>query len=395
MTAKTFFQFIHSHQKSPELYFRLAAIACFSLISYPLYSQTPPLPDSKFWITDGPVNAILATNNTVYIGGDFSYVGPRTGPLALFNQATGGLLAVPPQINGIVKTVVSDGTGGWFIGGTFAGIGGVAVTNLAHLNADLTPDGNWNANLNGTTVNALALDSGRLYIGGNFSRLNGQVLSGGLAGVDVTNPVVSWNPLLSGSVNALQITNGLVYAGGSFFSVGSSNVQNLAAISTSTALATAFSGSSIDQAVLTLFVSGANIYVGGQFTTIGTKSRNRLAALDLSTGIATTWNPKPNVIVRALFITSTNAYIGGDFTTISVANRRGFASIGLTGAGTAQSLDIALQSSGTASTGPLHCAPRQLTVCRWPVHECARWIALFGCRREHRFQFNHSCAARH
>ncbi len=175
------------------------------------------------------------------------------------------------------------------------------------------------------------------------------VLSGGLAGVDVTNPVVSWNPLLGGSVNALQITNGLVYAGGSFFSVGSSNVQNLAAISTNTALATAFSGSSIDQAVLTLFVSGANIYVGGQFTTIGTKSRNRLAALDLSTGIATTWNPNPNGIVRALFITSTNAYIGGDFTTISVANRRGFASIGLTGAGTAQSLDIALQSSGTAS----------------------------------------------
>lgn len=33
----------------------------------------------KFWRTDGPVLAILVTNDTAYIGGQFSYVGPDTG----------------------------------------------------------------------------------------------------------------------------------------------------------------------------------------------------------------------------------------------------------------------------------------------------------------------------
>ena len=324
------------------------AIACYGLAISQLHGQPAAFPNSQFWLTDGPVNAILATNGVVYIGGDFSYVGPHTGPLVLFDQTTGGLQAVPPPINGTIKTVVSDGAGGWFVGGTFTSIGTTAITDVAHLNRDLTPDTSWNANLVGSTVNALALDSGVLYIGGSFSKINGLAVQG-LAGVSVTNAVVSWNPLLSGSVNALQVTNGLVFVGGNFFSVGNSNVQNVAEISTSTALANSFNPSTVDSTVFTLFVTPNDVYVGGQFSTIGTKSRNRLAELDINTGVATSWNPNPNGIVRALVITSTNAYVGGDFTTISVANRRGFASIGLTGAGSAQSLNLALQSAGTVN----------------------------------------------
>src|ERR1019366_2918087 len=333
----------------------LIAFACFCTFVSQLHSQPAALSDPKFWFPAGPVNAILATNNTVYIGGDFSYVGPHTGPVALFDQAAGGLQAAPPRINGtagvngVVKAVVPDGSGGWFIGGTFTGIGTLAVTNVAHLKPDLTPDTGWNAKLVGSTVNALALDSGRLYIGGTFSKINGLALSGGLAGVNAANPVVNWNPLLSGSVNAMQVVGGLIYVGGSFYSVGNSNVQNVAAISTSTTLANSFNPSTVDAQILTLFVTATNIYVGGQFTTIGTKSRNRLAALDLNVGVANSWNPNPNGIVRALYITSTNAFVGGDFTTISVANRRGFASIGLTGVGTAQPFDLALQAPGTAN----------------------------------------------
>jgi hypothetical protein len=334
---------------------KLIAFACYCIAVSQLRGQPAALSDPKFWFPAGQVNAILATNDTVYIGGDFSYVGPRTGPVALFDQAAGGLQAAPPRINGtpgvngVVKAVVPDGSGGWFIGGTFTGIGTLAITNVAHLKPDLTPDIGWNAKLVGSTVNALALDSGRLYIGGTFSKINGLALSGGLAGVNAANPVVNWNPQLSGSVNAMQVVGGLVYVGGNFYSVGSSNVQNLAAISTSTALANSFNPSTVDQQILTLFVTGTNIYVGGQFTTIGTKSKNRLAALDLNIGVANTWNPNPNGIVRALFVTSSNAFVGGDFTTIAVASRNGFASIGLTGTGTAQSLNLQFQGPTTVN----------------------------------------------
>jgi hypothetical protein len=333
---------------------KLIAFACYCMAVSQLRGQPAALSDPKFWFPAGPVNAILATNNTVYIGGDFSYVGPRTGPVALFDQAAGGLQAAPPRINGtpgvsgVVKAVVPDGSGGWFIGGTFTGIGTLAVTNVAHLKPDLTPDAGWNARLVGSTVNALALDNGRLYIGGTFSKINGQTLIGGLAGVNAASPIVNWDPQLSGTVNAMQVVGGLVYVGGNFFSVGSSNLQNLAAISTSTALANSFNPAP-DLQVLTLFVTATNIYVGGQFTTIGTKPRNRLAALDLNVGLANAWNPNPNGIVRALYITATNAFVGGDFTTISLASRRGFASITLTGTITAQPFDLALQSVGTAN----------------------------------------------
>jgi len=334
---------------------KLIAFACYCTVVSQLHSQPAALADPRFWFPAGQVNAILATNNTVYIGGNFSYVGPHTGPVALFDQAAGGLQAAPPRINGtsgvngVVKAVVPDGSGGWFIGGAFTGIGTLAVTNVAHLLPNLTPDTGWNAKLVGSTVNALALDSGRLYIGGTFSKINGLALSGGLAGVNAANPVVNWNPLLVGTVNAMQVVGGLIYVGGSFSSVGSSNVQNVAAISTSTALANSFNPSTVDQPVLTLFVTATNIYVGGQFTTIGTKSKNRLAALDLNIGVANTWNPNPNGIVRALFITSSNAFVGGDFTTIAVTSRNGFASIGLTGTGTAQPLNLLLQGPTTVN----------------------------------------------
>src|ERR1039458_7665208 len=326
------------------------AFACYCLAVSQLHGQPAPLSNQKFWMTDGPVNAILATNDAVYIGGDFSYVGPRTGPAALFDQATGGLLvSAGPQISGVVKAVVSDGSGGWFIGGTFTRIGTANITNVAHLNPDLTPDALWDAHLVGSTVNALALDIGRLYIGGTFTKINGQATSGGLAGVGATSPVLNWNPLLAGTVNAMQVVGGLAYVGGSFYSVGNSNVQNLAAISTSTALATAFNPYNVDASVFALCVTATNIYVGGQFSAIGNKSKNRLAALDLNLGGANNWNPNPNGIVRALFVTSSNAFVGGDFTSISLGSRHGFASIGLTGTGTAQPLDLQLQSSVTVN----------------------------------------------
>ena len=204
-------------------------------------------------------------------------------------------------------------------------------------------------NLAGTGVNALLLDSKILYIGGSFTRVNGVANSGGLFGLSTTNASVQWNPVLSGTVNALALNAGLVYAGGNFFSVGSSNISNLAAISTNaTALATGWNPAP-DAAVLALQISGTNIYVGGQYANIGTKARNRLAAISLTNGVAGTWNPNPNGIVRALWVTATNAYVAGDFTTISVSSRHGFAALGLTGTGTAQPLDIQIQSPTTAN----------------------------------------------
>jgi hypothetical protein len=296
---------------------------------------------------DGPVNAIVTVGNTVYLGGDFSYIGPRTGPAALFDQASGNLLTLPPRISSTIKAVVPDGSGGWFIGGNFTNIGSVVITNVAHLNPDLSLDRNWSARMIGTIVNALALDSGTLYVGGTFTRVGGQAISA-LAGLSAANASVQWNPqMTSGTINAMQVANGLLYIGGAFFSVGASNRANVAAISISTALANTWDPEA-DAAVLALQISGNVVYAGGQFLNIGTKPRNRVAALDATTGIASLWNPNASGIVRAIAVGTGAVYVGGDFTTIAAASRRFFAALNTT-SGQSQALDLQLQSDATVN----------------------------------------------
>jgi hypothetical protein len=64
---------------------QLIAFAACCIVVSQLRAQPAALSDPKFWFPAGPVNAMVVTNDTVYLGGDFSYVGPRTGPVALFD----------------------------------------------------------------------------------------------------------------------------------------------------------------------------------------------------------------------------------------------------------------------------------------------------------------------
>jgi hypothetical protein len=41
------------------------------------------------WVTNGPVSAVVAAGNRVYIGGEFTYVGPNTGSGVLLDRRRG------------------------------------------------------------------------------------------------------------------------------------------------------------------------------------------------------------------------------------------------------------------------------------------------------------------
>jgi hypothetical protein len=68
--------------------------------------------------------------------------------------------------------------------------------------------------------------------------------------------------------------------------------------------------------VSALAASNGTMYAGGYFTSIGGQARSRIAALDTTTGLATAWNPSANGSVSALAVSNGAVYAGGAFTII-------------------------------------------------------------------------------
>jgi hypothetical protein len=91
-----------------------------------------PAPSTS-WVTDASVEAIAHHDNTTYIGGSFTYVGPRNGGFARIDGVSALRDAAMPDIAGTVSDVVLDGAGGWYVGGTFSWAGGQPRSNVAHV----------------------------------------------------------------------------------------------------------------------------------------------------------------------------------------------------------------------------------------------------------------------
>jgi len=292
--------------------------------------------DQKFWVTNGYVNAVATSGNTVYLGGGFTQVGPATGGWVAIDASTGAGLHPYPMVAGQVFACAADGFGGWFIGGAFTAVRGQARNNLAHIDAsgNLT---DWNPNANGP-VGHLAVSAGTVYTSGNFTSIGGQTRRS-IAALDATTgAATAWNPNPNQvGVAALAVSGGTVYVGGTFTSIGGQARNNVAAFDATTGAATAWNPNA-DGEVWALVVSGGTVYAGGVFTSIGGKVRNDLAALDATTGAATGWNPNPSPypLIHALAVSEGTVYVGGQFTSIGGQARSNLAALdATTGAATA------------------------------------------------------------
>ena len=125
------------------------------------------------WVPDGEVRAVALSGSTAYIGGNFSRIAPYTGSSALFDASNGELKKPWPEVEGVVNAVVPDGAGGWYLGGDFRSVGGVPRTDLAHVMPDGTVDPNFAPTTDGL-VRALAVGTGTVFAGGEFSTANGE-----------------------------------------------------------------------------------------------------------------------------------------------------------------------------------------------------------------------------
>ncbi len=275
--------------------------------------------------SDGTINtmAIDEANDILYVGGNFSYIGQMARNGAALSTS-GTLVSNYPEINGTVRAVIPDGSGGFYIGGDFSEVGGLARTRLAQINSSGQVT-SWDPSCNGIVYD-LALYGGNVYIAGSFSQINGYSRAA-IASVDgTTGDLTTWAPQSDSPVIDLEVSGSTLYVGGSFLSIGGQTRSRIAAFDLTTGKITSWNPGTINQGIRAITVQNGNVYIGGFFTSVDGTARNYAASISASTGALTSWNPSANSTVYTLASTSSTIYVGGAFTSIGGSSRSRIAS---------------------------------------------------------------------
>jgi hypothetical protein len=265
-----------------------------------------------------------------FIGGDFTYVGglPRQGVAHLLPDggvdptwSTGGALGV--------KSLVLSG-GVLYVGGSFSStFAGSARAYLAAVDATTGALTSWNPGASGP-VYAMKLVGTTLYVGGSFATLAGQARANIGALTLSTGVATAWNPGASSVVYTLEASATTLYVGGNFTTYGGQARSYIAATTLSDGSTSTWNpgvSGGVGPRVQVLTLSGTTLYVGGYFTTAGGAARANIAAIDTTTAIATSWNPGTNSYVYAIEVGASTVRIGGSFGTAGGATRANFAEI--------------------------------------------------------------------
>ena len=230
----------------------------------------------------------------------------------------------------------------------FAGVVTVALAVVIAASAQAVvptaPAQTWG--VNGRVSAILPLPSGRVVVGGSFTAV---VDSAGATQFTASNLALfdpatgqfdsAWRPSVNGSVNALATDGARLYLGGAFSKVGGVNRDKLAAVTLSSgALEPGWVGPKLDGPVDVMRLSAGALFVGGNWNTVTsgttTYAQAKVAKVSASTGafdtaFRPTANPTasdvpPSGRVWALLVLNNgNVVLGGDFGDINgVASTR-------------------------------------------------------------------------
>jgi trimeric autotransporter adhesin len=273
-------------------------------------SALPTTPSGRymltgFWATPG---AMLRVGNTVYVGGAFSRIANRTGS-AIVVPASGGAPepGFPEVAGGSVTASVADGTGGWYLGGSFTNVGGVARPGLAHVQGDGVLDTAFAPGELGG-VRALALVGKVLYVGGLQP---GTYFVPVLRALDATTgdglPISFDVPADARNLVALVARADRLYVafGQTMFD------SRVVAFDTATGASVwvhsfGFAAFHDGAATLALNVDGTRLLVGGEFDDAPNEN---LEALDVSTGTPTGPTFQVSTAVTSIAVVADHIYV--------------------------------------------------------------------------------------
>ena len=282
--------------------------------------------DGTISIVDGEVLALTEVGGKVIAGGNFTQVGPgMLGAAGVVDIGSGAFVDGFADVDGVVTTVAADNAGGWYLGGEFASVAGQPRANAAHVDASgaLTA---WDPAPNGR-VESIVVSPGGVAIGGSFTNAGGAT-SSNLALVDTVSghAVPGWDPVVSGPVLevVLSADGARLYVGGDFLKVDGVSRKRLAAVAAPTGeLDATFVPGAPNLAVRTLTEQNGTLYLGGDFTTVGGVSRRRVAAVEATTGALLATDPGVNGRVEDIALSADGSvlFVVGAFGTVAGQTR--------------------------------------------------------------------------
>jgi len=230
-----------------------------------------------------------------------------------------------PTTNGVVYAIAYDATY-VYIGGNFTEVDGEALQGIARINkATGAVDATWKPAVTiypfNQAIHSIVCANSKVYIAGNFltnitDTVVIAVLDAGTGEID--NTARSWT--IDEFVYDIAIKGDYLYIGGNFSILHYSFVERLGRLQ--------ISNWSIDEAwittpdndVNTLCVIGNYLYVGGMFNNIDGSARAKVARFNVSTSTPSldTWTQTVNGEVNILATQDAIAYpyVGGAFSTI-------------------------------------------------------------------------------
>lgn len=279
-------------------------------------------------LPNGLVHALAEASGTLYVGGSFTRIGPRSFFGAALSPATGEIVHLP-RLDGWVSDAAPDGQGGWFIIGGFNTVDGLPRRGMAHIRADGSVAA-WNPE-RGPNLLALTVGGSSVYVGGHFTVMNGVTRIKAAALDPVTGGLLPWDPhieyVTSNNVETITVAGGRVYLGGDFY-IGGQSRRNVAAVHPTTGALFPWNPI-VNGPVFAIAVGDSAVYLGGRFTNVDGAPRANLAAVDIVNGRVTSWNPGVVGDIWTLTRSGSTLYAGGAFTAVAGTPRSGLAAFDL------------------------------------------------------------------
>ncbi len=288
------------------------------------------------------VDDLEVHDGKAYVVGYFDRVSQeRMGYGIPVDKVTGQPVQGFDPIDGHVENVVEDGIGGWYINGYFTRVGTTDRAGFSHILPNGKLDPNWNLSVQSGEFGEMAYFNGKLYVevvsypSENISKVELHCYNTATRKLEKNWTLYEGDWDSYPYISSIKATTGRVYIGGDFTSLNGQPHNNIAALDTASGNILDSFKAGTDGIVEEIVVTKDAVIVGGRFDKANNTERGAVAAfspingalLPLDPRLGSSGNSAPEVY--ALDLIGDTLYMGGPFYKIGDQEVRGFAGLNL------------------------------------------------------------------